>query len=194
MGSILHFKQLIPKGLRLLDRILVRYNLKKITWKKNEYFNDLWKERIQVMSQYISPNTEVIDLGCGPMWLKDMIQLKKYYPVDYIDRGKDCIICDFNKHQFPDIKADIAFVSGALEYVEYVEWFIKNITQNTNRCIISYYTIEEWPDIIVRKQWAWVNNLTKDELIAVFKKNNFHLSKYVHELNKYPIFIFDKLQ
>lgn len=185
-------KRLIQKAFRLLDKILVGYNLKKVTWKKNEYFDEIWKERIELMSKFIPANSEVIDLGCGRMWLNDLLQLKKYYPVDYCERGNETIICDFNKYQFPQIKADVAFVSGALEYVVDFDWFIKNMVINTNRCIISYCTYEEFPDTIVRKERGWVNKLTKNELIALFQKYNSQLTKYEFALNKYHIFIFDR--
>lgn len=185
-------KQVIQNVRRLLNSIMLRYNLKRIQWKKIEHFDDVWKERIELMSKFILTNKEVIDFGCGPMWLKNMVHTKKYYPVDYCDRGNDCIVCDFNKYEFPNIAADVAFASGVLEYVVDVDWFIKNIVKNTSRCIISYVVNEECPDILLRKKKGWVNNLTKDELTAVFQKNGSYLSKYEYALNKYHIFIFDK--
>ena len=184
--SIIEF---LKKCIQLLNRKLIGANFKKVTWKKIEYFDEVWKERIEGMSKFIPTNSEVLDLGCGKMWLKDMVQLKTYYPVDYCDRGDGSLICDFNLSQFPDIKADVAFVSGVLEYVVDVDWFIRNIATNTNRCIISYNIDDESQYIVVRKQRGWVNNLTKEELIAIFQKNNFKLIEYI---NTYHIFIFDK--
>ena len=192
MKNTMLIQRAIQKSLRILNRLLLRINLRKITWEKIEYFDEVWKERIELMSKFISTNSDVIDLGCGRMWLKDMVQVKKYYPVDYCYRGIDCIICDFNKYQFPNIRADVAFVSGALEYIADYNWFIKNIVIYTNRCIISYCITDEFQDFTARKERGWVNNLSKNELIAIFQKNNSHLSEYVRALNKYHIFIFDK--
>ncbi|MBK9568932.1 MAG: hypothetical protein IPO53_02690 [Chitinophagaceae bacterium] len=57
----------------LPGRIFNKLNLffkKEKKWQDIEYFDDKWKERIEQMARFIKNGSSVIDLGCGPMWLK----------------------------------------------------------------------------------------------------------------------------
>ncbi len=175
---------------RLLNRLL-----NKKAWKDFEYFDESWKTRIKSMAKYIQPNTSVIDLGCGKMWLKEYIGKNiNYYPVDYLKRAEDSIVCDFNKLQFPKISAECSFVSGCLEYVDNPAWFINKITQNSNKCIISYCTFDDFPNINERKKLGWVNSLNENELISLFKKNNFELLKSESTELNHKFYIFNRCQ
>ena len=71
------------------------------------------------MAAFIPPGTlSVMDLGCGKMWLKEMLPSGyKYYGIDYTDRGKDSYVFDLNKYAFPAFNCDIIFISGCLEYI-----------------------------------------------------------------------------
>lgn len=153
-----------------------------------DYFNRSWSRRIKEMAKHIPVSASVMDLGCGQMELKKHLTLNEYFPVDYIARQSEIIICDFNKKQFPDLEVDICFVSGVLEYVKYPAWFIGKITKHCSTCIISYNLVEKYPDIDFRNSNRWINHLTKPELINIFKSFNWQLTL---ETN-YPYFIFKK--
>lgn len=161
-------------------------------WKKNEFFSETWIKRILEMAKYIKDNESVIDLGCGKMWLKTYGNIKNYTPVDYKNRGKGTIICDFNLNEFPEIKADIAFVSGTLEYIVDPKWFINSISQVCNKCIISYCILEENNDMKVRKQNNWMNHLNRNELIELFSNQNFELMEENSHIEANRIFVFIK--
>ncbi len=165
---------------------------RKKTWKKIEYFNPEWKTRIQSMAQLIPESSQsVVDLGCGKMWLLDFLQDDIiYHPVDYQRRGPNTIIADFNKGQFPSIKADVFFVSGCLEYVDDYEWFIENITAHGQHCILSYCSLEHFPDIEDRKQRCWVNHLQGSEVIQLFANHGFGLQQKIS--GTYFIFHFSR--
>jgi len=143
----------------------------KKEWKDIEYFDDSWKERIRFMSKYIPHSKSVMDIGCGRMWLREMIPTSIYIPVDYKKRDNNTIICDLNKYEFPNQTADVIFISGCLEYVKDYEWFITEISKHSQKCIVSYCAFDDECDIAVRKSRTWVNNLTKKELIKEFSKN-----------------------
>ncbi|HTA82477.1 MAG TPA: methyltransferase domain-containing protein [Bacteroidia bacterium] len=161
-------------------------------WEDIEYFDTAWIHRIKFMSKYIPKGSSVMDLGCGKMWLRDILKEVIYIPVDYVDRDATTIVCDFNKHQFPNKSVDVIFVSGCLEYVKDHEWFISEISNHAKKCVISYCTIEAVPNIIIRKRRAWVNSLKKEELIKLFNKNGMDImeDKMFDKANR--VFIFAK--
>jgi len=133
-----------------------------------------------------------MDLGCGKMYLRNFLKNNYYIPVDYTKRDDDTIICDFNKKEFPDINADICFISGCLEYIEEYSWFINKVCNNSNRVILSYCTTDEFPDLVLRKSYSWVNHLSEQTIRLLFDKNSFGLIKTDKSHNKDQIFIFEK--
>lgn len=162
------------------------------TWAQIEYFNPEWKHRIQVMSQYVGKTDSVLDLGCGQMWLKEFLSSSNSYTgVDYQQRDSETIVCNFNNHEFPDVKADVFFISGCLEYVIDPGAFICRIAAGCKRCIISYCCLEEFPDIAKRREHAWVNDLSKDQLIELFARNGMDLAFEDKTVTNNCILIFD---
>ena len=185
MIMVIYMKKLIGRVAKF-----VGYRSKK-QWKDIEYFNPQWKERISQMSQFIDSGESVTDLGCGQMWLKeDLDKTSKYIPVDYISRGEGTIICDFNNKEYPKIRSDIAFSSGCLEYIKDYDWFISQISDYHDKCILSYCTVESFPNVDERRQKTWVNDLSDVDIIELFKKNGFELKEKIPQLN--TIFVFEK--
>ncbi len=177
---------------KLVGRVvsLLGYRPKK-KWKDIEYFNPDWNERIKFMSKYVDSELSVTDLGCGKMWLKEYLTKDvKYIPVDYISRGEETIVCDFNKYEYPNVKSEIAFVSGCLEYVSDYEWFVKQISKYHKKCIVSYCVIENFPNINDRIKKTWVNNLSELQVLDLFERNGFKLKEKESLLNM--IFVFEK--
>jgi hypothetical protein len=176
-----------------IKKVINSVFIKTKSWKEIEYFDESWKKRIFEMSEFIAPGQTVMDLGCGKMWLKEYLDANnRYIPVDYKDRGDGCIICDFKRHQFPNIAADIAFISGSLEYIKDYEWFISAACNKSQRVILSYCTTDEFPHISERKLLAWVNHLSMSAVINIFKKNRFMLVKSKLSKSNDSIFVFDK--
>lgn len=165
---------------------------KPTSWRNIEYFNKKWKIRIEKMSAHIESDDSVVDLGCGRMWLKNYLPRDvRYFPVDYKNRGAECIVKDFNQNEYPDVDADTAFVSGCLEYVNDPSWFVSEICRNQTKCILSYCTTEFFPEGVDRKRKAWVNSLSETEVINLFNEFGFGLQhKTVEQM--YVIFVFTK--
>jgi len=164
-----------------------------VEWKDIEQFEESWKQRIKEMAQFICPHESVLDLGCGKMWLKDFLKDNEYFPVDYVARDKTTIIANFNKRQFPKVKADVTFVSGALEYVIDCEWFVESICEMSRKCILSYCTIESYPNIIMRRKKAWKNSLSRDQVVALFARKGMRLNCESVALNNH-IFLFTNVE
>lgn len=167
-----------------------KYKPKK-NWQDIEYFNPDWKGRIENMSKFVTKGSTLVDLGCGKMWLKEFVTKEEVYiPVDYIKRSNDTIVCDFNKHQYPKVNADTAFISGCLEYILDYKWFVAKLGANHKKCILSYCLIENFPDKSQRIKKTWVNHLNETQICNLFKKNGFKLVNKVSSSN--TIFVFEK--
>jgi hypothetical protein len=161
-------------------------------WKQFEYFDESWKERIYQMSKYIPATAKkIMDLGCGKMWLRNMLETRiDYMGVDYVKRDDRTIVCDFNKKEFPNKFADVIFVSGCLEYVNEPGWFIENISGHCATCILSYCTLESFPNLSERKQYHWKNHLAKREIISLFHQHSMHNTAFELTDTNYNIFVF----
>lgn len=162
------------------------------SWEELEYFDESWKKRIEEMARFIAPGESVIDLGCGKMWLKPLLKNNIYHPVDYKRRDECTVVVNFNRHEYPDIGADVAFVSGTLEYIEDYEWFVRQICSRSKRCIVSYCTTECYPDLKVRKRMAWKSHLSRSTLLELFTKNGMDLDTESGVVAQNPIFVFSR--
>ena len=166
---------------------------KKKKWQDIEYFDPAWKQRIVQMANFIEPETTILDLGCGLMWLKDYLPFGcTYIPVDYCKRSNDTVISDFNKNQFPELNADIAFISGCLEYIIDYKKFILSVCGHSQKAIVSYCTTDNYPNIKQRKSAAWANHLSKNNIVDIFANNNFSLIKTEITKTNNSIFVFVK--
>ena len=146
----------------------------KPSWKNNEYFDEAWKRRIGALALLIEDERVILDLGCGKMWLKEMLPENiKYISCDYTKRGPDTIICDFNKKEFPSVEADVCFVSGVFEYIVNTDWFLEKIHGCCGSLIISYCTTDFHPDIKARRALNWVNDFSFEELKKAIEAKGF---------------------
>ena len=175
-----------------LNKLIPTFKKKK-HWKDIEYFDPGWEERVALMAQFIESGKSVLDLGCGKMHLRKYLVNCTYYPVDYTKRSEDCIICDFNKREFPAIKPNIVFISGCLEYVKPYRWFITSACRQSERIIISYCTTDKFTDRRERESLAWVNHLSEEKILGLFKTNGFKLSHSLQTKTNNSIFVFDRL-
>ena len=160
-------------------------------WQNIEYFDESWRRRIKQMSQYIESGEGVVDLGCGKMWLREYLNGNPYVPVDYISRDGVSTVADFNKYEYPETGMPVAFVSGTLEYVIDYEWFVKQIALSSRKCILSYCTVEDYPDMAFRKKKTWKNHLSESQVLDLFEKNGMKL-QHRDGCSKNRIFVFVK--
>jgi hypothetical protein len=160
------------------------------SWEKLEYFDESWKMRIEEMARFIAPRESVVDLGCGQMWLKALLKGNEYHPVDYKERDASVTVADFNSYEYPHFETDVAFVSGALEYVEDYQWFVRQIYSHSKRCILSYCTVENFPDLNVRKSKAWKNHLSHSEVVELFAASGMYVEAESARVPQNPIFVF----
>lgn len=176
----------------ITDKISSMFQRSK-SWKKIEYFDPAWEERVKKMAEFIKPGESVLDLGCGEMTLKKLRPDILYYPVDYIQRNENTIICDFNKKQFPGSSADTCFVSGTLEYISDPDWFVNKICEHCKKAVISYCSTDHFPVIRERRLNHWVNHLSDDEVLNLFTAHQFKLSSRTETGTHNQIYVFERV-
>lgn len=155
-----------------LERIYDEHVARRDTsdWRQVERFDPAWRERIRRMASLIGEqDTSVVDVGCGPMWLRSYLPAAvRYLGVDYVDRGEGTVVCDLNAGPLPELPADVWFVSGCLEYVEDPKRFIAHAARNARACILSYCDFGNFPSMRERRKRGWKNHLTLDQLRELF--------------------------
>jgi hypothetical protein len=141
-------------------------------WKEVERFDPAWRERISLMARHIAANDgTVADLGCGPMWLREYLPPGvRYIGVDYRDRGDGCIVCNLDTDEFPELDAQVYFVSGCLEYMSNPDAFIRSLATRGSKCIVSYCGLEHFGDRRQRDRRGWKNHLLNSEIAEIFAR------------------------
>jgi coenzyme F420-reducing hydrogenase beta subunit len=166
------------------------------TWQDREneegFTFSIYEPRIKLLRKFITEQDKsVVDFGAGVMFLETLLPKEiSYYPMDYIKRSEKTIVCNINKKEFPNIHADVAFISGFLEYVEDTDWFFYELAEYFSKIILSYSVCRQGTkeDIDRRKSRAWVSHLTQNALIFSMHKNGF-LADVQSTLNVNQVFL-----
>lgn len=172
----------------------------EITWLDLETKANWERMRIRVkdISEWIDENVRsVVDYGAGEMFLKTLLPQKcvEYYPIDYIQRSDETIVCDLNAGNFPSIYTDVAVLSGILEFLTTSESLLGHVCATTGyKIILSYITFEMFPNLDGRRASAYVNNFSEQQIIDMLLQNGFKLkAKHPdpsHDIN--TLFLFEK--
>lgn len=145
-------------------------------WRKTDYqrwekVDSHWDERNEAISRIVNEDANVIEFGCGNMYLKKKV--RNYTPSDIYRRADNCLVCDLNTGIFPDLsRFDTIVMSGVIEYIypEYIEKFLKHAKDiKTFICSYSHEANREFN--------GFVNDYTKGELINLFSDNGFILER-----------------
>lgn len=160
-------------------------------WSHKEQLFEDWNERTEIMSNYISVNSSVLEFGAAKLALKQFLPKNVLYtPSDIVSRSNDTIVCDLNKEPLPQFNTyDTIFFSGVLEYIHDVSKVIKHLSEITDKFIISYATTNEFPDEKARKVNGWVNNYSNDKIIEIFGQLEFKLIE-TNSWRKQSIYVF----
>ena len=165
-------------------------------WENVEYFADTFTVRVFHMAGLISKDSvSVMDLGCGTQKLKNFIRSDiDYIGVDYTERDKSTVVCDFNKKEFPAYRVDTIFVSGCLEYIEDVEWFVEKISEHTKKeLVLSYCPLEYVSDIRERRKIGWKNHMSMTQLNKVMQEVGLEITFGEKSIGSNVIFHYGKI-
>lgn len=143
------------------------------SWQDVERYDPAWKIRIERMASHVDPDdASIVDVGCGPMWLREYIPAEmKYIGIDYVARDAGTLVCDLNKDKIPNVLADVWFVSGCLEYLTDPSSFIKVVSDNAKKCILSYCDLRNFPSREEREKRGWKNHLASDDILSLFSRH-----------------------
>ena len=190
-----YYNKIVDLKRRFITNKNARQNKSDVDrWKQKKWLFDDWNERTKIMAQWITPKSSVLEFGAAKLALKQFLpEGVNYTPSDIVDRGEGTIVCDLNK-TIPDIRhQDIIFFSGVLEYIYNVPDLIRSLSGKTERFIISYGTFDKFNSLKNRKINGWVNQHTNDEILSIFKENNFKLIDTDTWRNQ-SIYVFDKIK
>jgi hypothetical protein len=161
-------------------------------WSSSEEFDEGWKRRIAAMASHIKTPCSVADFGCGMMWLEQLLPPgSTYVPIDLVRRDDRTIVLDLNRDALTSIHAEVAFLSGVLEYVENVELFTRKLSDaGFRKIILSYCTLEKFGDLNNRRGLNWVSHKSLYDLLAIFLPE-FALTA-LDDINGNTILIFNR--
>lgn len=148
-------------------------------WGEARELSPAYEFRIYQMAQMISEDVKsVLDLGCGNENLKKhLTEGKKYIPCDYIKHDDATIVCDLNKDDFPNVEADVIFMSGILEYVCDIEKFVDEACKHAQKEVICSYNAMEYVwDIVDRKRRGYMSHMTVMQIVDLFQKRGLKLA------------------
>ncbi|MDQ6632932.1 MAG: hypothetical protein M3Y82_14450 [Verrucomicrobiota bacterium] len=164
----------------------------KKLWSCDSEFDAVWKKRIAIMASYLELPGAVADFGCGLMWLEQFLPPQNsYLPIDYIQRDTRTFVLDFNRDSLENIKAEVAVLSGVLEYIQDAGEFIRKLKdRNFKRIILSYCTLEKHGNMEARKALNWVSHESIFRLLALFL-DHYYLAA-INDVNNNTILVFDR--
>jgi len=158
-----------------------------------------YTERIRDMAKHIDKDSIVLDLGAGSQELRKFLPSGcKYLPIDgEVNRDLGFQI-NFDLNKDPTLlrifQVDCVFCSGILEYIEDLSNLFKIFHRITKKIILSYATIEYYPDIKARREWKWYTDFSRGELIDFIKLSGFKIiSEDFSEKFKQIIFVLGEL-
>jgi len=189
VSSIIYFEEITGEllGMGIPEEKILSYKVfmpEKIMWSDldDNIDWDLMRFRVAMFSEWITPDVKsVVDYGAGRMFLQEYLAPDvAYYPVDYIRRNEQTILCDLNQGTFPDILTDVAICSGVLEFIYTAEKLLKHVCEHTSKkVILSYLGVDNFPDIEGRRASAYVSDFSEKQIIDIMNENGFVLEKKV---------------
>lgn len=163
--QILSYRLFVPENVRWED---LEGN---IDW-------NLMRPSVELLSKWIPETVEsVADYGAGQMYLKTFLRPGvKYYPIDYIKRFPETIVCDLNTGNFPELHTDVAVLNGVLEFLMIAEELLEYVCSHTEkRIIISYMTVDKFPDQTARRVSGYISDLTESKILSQLNRGGFQL-------------------
>lgn len=144
----------------------------------------LMRPSVEVFTKWIPDDVKsVADYGAGQMYVREFLKPQvEYYPIDYMKRFEETIVCDLNTRRFPNIKAEVSVLNGVLEFLTTAEALMEHVVKNTSRqVIVSYMTLNRFSNIGARRASGYVSDLTEQQIVNAFVSGGFVLQKRVSD-------------
>ncbi|MCL1847094.1 MAG: class I SAM-dependent methyltransferase [Coriobacteriia bacterium] len=170
----------------------------KNTWEEDFRYTKSMKIRGLKMLKIASKVCKwksIVDVGCGNQQLKPLVfrlnPEAEYIGIDRLNHCSDTIIADFNKGEYPKVTADLAILSGVVEYIypEMIDRFFSWVCDTSPIIVLSYWPIDFGQKEIMkaakrrRRPDSWVNHFTISEVITIFSRRGF-FPEMIHRYQK----------
>jgi hypothetical protein len=76
--------------------------------------------------------------------------------------------------------------------VEDVEWFVQRVSQAAPKCVIAYCPFGTGDNIALRRQRAWVNHLTEQELVSLMERNGLLFREKGERFMSSQVYVFER--
>jgi len=164
-------QQILPYTLFVPQNVVWADLEDNIDWK-------LMQPSVALLAHWLDDGDQsVADYGAGQMYLKTFLrQGVSYYPIDYIKRFDETIVCDLNTGVFPKLETDVAVLNGVLEFLITAESLLRYVCRQTRKkVILSYMTADRFPNPEARRTSGYVSDLTEQQIIQLLKECGFGL-------------------
>lgn len=149
------------------------------TWSAAGSLREDWDERTRLIAAMIAAPATVLELGAGRQALRALLPPGcRYLAADLVARDAGTITCDLNARPLPALpRADVIVMSGVLEFVHDPAGLLSLLARLTRAFVVSYACRRSrlLTEIWSRRALGWVNDLTREDIVALFAENGFRL-------------------
>ena len=185
ISSILYHNEILEKlmALGIRRENIIPYQMflpKQITWRELEHAT-VWgmhTGRIEMIAGWIPAGVRsVADYGAGKLGLRRLLDPSiAYYPIDYVKRSEDTIICDFDQDMLPELKTDVSVCTATLVFIAGAKELLEHICMRTSdRIILSYVLLETFRDVEGRRASGYISDLTDRDIRTMLGRHGFEL-------------------
>lgn len=185
--SILYYNEIVERLLSIgvVKENILSYRLfmpREVRWKDLEHSME-WgthEGRVERIVGLLPESiASVVDYGEGKGSIRKYLDSSvEYYPVDYVRRSKETILCDFDKDELPNIRTESAICTATLVFLEKTERLIHHLCTYTECLIvISYVTTDKFSDVDGRRASGYRSDYSEDDIIKMFKAGGFTLKE-----------------
>ncbi|THF48081.1 hypothetical protein [Allorhizobium terrae] len=134
-----------------------------------------WDARAAIAAGYLEDQMSIADFGCATMNLRRHLRPdQRYIPIDVVARNDETLVCDLNKEVPPITGATAAAFLGVIEYLFDPESLLSNVRLQYDVLVLSYCIAPYGKNDVGRREHAWVNDLTEESLLDMFKRTGWH--------------------
>jgi hypothetical protein len=147
-------------------------------WSQTSNYNEVWGSRALLAARYISPNSTVLDVGCGHMQrLREHLPMGcTYVPADVTKWTDEVHQLDLDADQFPPGTYDFAVMLGVLEYLTDPGLALKNARATCGHLITSYCHPRHWRYVLRRRRRRWINDFSEVALRDLLASTGWSIS------------------
>jgi len=181
--SIVYYNEIVERLLSIgvAKENILSYRLfmpKEVYWKDLEHTTEWGKHegRVERIAGLLPKDiASVADYGEGKGGIRKYLDASvTYYPLDYVRRSEETILCDFDKDQLPDIRTEVTICTATLVFLEKPERLIRHLCTHTERFIvISYVTTDKFPDVDGRRASGYRSDYSEEDIVKMFRAEGF---------------------